>query len=144
MFAIASVWLAIVDVREHRLPNRLLAWSTGSVALLLAVSAGLSGMWPRFGWAILSSCIYGVVMLCLWRIGNGALGAGDVKLAPLIGIVAGWFGLWAAVLWVPLAIALVGVVAGLAARRMGRRDFAFGPSMLLGCCLGLGAAIALG
>lgn len=144
VFAAASVALTAVDLREHRLPNRWLAWSFGLVATLLLLAAATTGEWPRFGRSILAAAGYAAAMLLMWRASRGGLGAGDVKLAPMIGLVAGWASPGAAMLWVPIAIAVIGLVAALVSARRNRAEFAFGPSMLLGCWAGLGLGALLG
>lgn len=144
LFAAASARLIVVDLREHRLPNRLLAWSSGLVGGLLVLAASLGGEWGRLGSAILAAAVYGVAMLGLRLLGRGALGAGDVKLAPLVGAVSAWVDPWAAMLWTPLLIAVIGTVAGAVARRRRRVELAFGPVMLAGCWLGLGLGVMPG
>ena len=138
VFAMASVLLVRVDLREHRLPNRVLAWSTGVVLVLLVLASWLSGEWGRLGGAVLASVSYGVVVLVLWSLGRGALGAGDLKLSPLLGLVAGWLGFDVAGIWVPVAIVVLGAAAALLARRRGVGEFAFGPTLLAGTWVGIG------
>lgn len=137
VFAGASIALARVDLREHRLPNRLLALSMGAVMLLLAGSSLFADTWMRFATACIAAVIYALGFLLLWLPSRGALGAGDVKLAPLIGMIAGWASSLAALLWVPLGVALVGLCIAMVAKSKRQATHAFGPSMLAGTWLGL-------
>jgi leader peptidase (prepilin peptidase)/N-methyltransferase len=136
-FAVATVHLVSVDLREQRLPNRPVAWTSGAVFALLLLAAGLGDEWSRIGPAAGAAVGYGVVFLLLWLVAPHALGAGDVKLAPVIGLTAGWAGVWVAALWVPLLLAVLAGGAAIAARARGRTRLAFGPVMLAACWLAL-------
>lgn len=144
VFGVVSLWLVLVDLREHRLPNTIVGW--GSLAIAgLSVGAALFA-WNEQGLAILrrsiiAACCYGAVLLLFWLLAPGSIGAGDVKLAPLVGLMAGWAGTAVAVLWVPLAIAgLAGIAAVLSLARK-RKQFAFGPVLIAACWLGIGLGL---
>lgn len=137
--AVASVVLAVIDARTHRLPN---AWVLPGYPVLsgLFVIACLSGA----PWSSLWRSVVGGVVLfafyLLLRAAGGGMGGGDVKLAGVLGIALGWAG------WSALAVgAFAGFVFGglygtilLATRRAGRRTaVAFGPWMLLGAWTGI-------
>lgn len=144
VFAVFSGWLTVIDLREHRLPNPLLAWGTASVVALLCGAAWSAT--DGAGWAILRRSLiaagcYGLVFLLLWFITPAALGAGDVKLSPLIGLVAGWVSIEVAVLWVPLAIAMGAGLAGAVTHARKRKRFAFGPVLIAACWLGVGLGL---
>ena len=139
VFAATSIWLVVVDLREHRLPNRIVAWSTGGILALFIASSAINAAseaaqpWNKLLVSVLSGVGYGLVFFLLWFFAPRALGAGDVKLAPLIGLMAGWSGLWVAALWVPLFIGVIGGIAGLVGRTKRQEFFAFGP-VLIGAC----------
>lgn len=144
VFAAVSVRLVVVDLREHRLPNRTVAGGTLSVAALLlaaALAANASpesgGLWRSLGSAAIAGLAYGLGFFVLWWVSPTAVGAGDVKLAPLVGLVAGWSGPWVAALWVPLGIGVIGCIAGLISRARQRGSFAFGPVMIAACWVGV-------
>ena len=144
--AVASVVLAVIDARTHRLPNR---WVLPGypVLLVLFVMACLAGApWLSFLRALVGGAALFAFYLLL-RAAGGGMGGGDVKLAGVLGLALGWAG------WAELAVgAFAGFVFGgvygamlLAARRAHRRTaVAFGPWMLLGAWTGIvaGAAIA--
>lgn len=143
VFAATSIWLVVVDLREHRLPNRIVAWGTGGVLVLFVASSAIAAVsgatqpWNELLVSVLSGVGYGLVFLLLWFFAPQALGAGDVKLAPLIGLIAGWSGLWVAVCWVPLFIGVTGGIVGLVSRARQREFFAFGPVLIGACWLGV-------
>jgi leader peptidase (prepilin peptidase)/N-methyltransferase len=127
--------LAIVDLRERRLPNRALAVAAAGTALLLTVAAAVDSRWDALGRAALAGLVAGAGLLVLALISPSGLGMGDVKLAGLLGLQLGWLGwpeLLLGLLLGFLAQALVGV-ALLAVRRVGLRDqLPFGPALLGG------------
>lgn len=144
VFVATSVPLVIVDLREHRLPNRLVFWGTGLVLALLVLSSAFGAAepfddrpWGKLHTAVIACALYGLFFFLLWFFAPQAVGAGDVKLAPLIGLVAGWSGLWVAALWVPLLIGVLGGIAGLVTRAKRRDVFAFGPVLIGACWLGV-------
>ncbi|MFI8632296.1 prepilin peptidase [Microbacterium sp. NPDC077663] len=136
---VASVALALIDVRTHRLPN---AWVLPGYPILggLLLVACLAGApWS----SLLRAVIGGLVLFAFYlvlRAAGGGMGGGDVKLAGVLGMALGWTG------WPALAVgAFAGFVFGgvygailLAARRAHRRTaVAFGPWMLLGAWTGI-------
>lgn len=143
IFAVTSVWLVVIDLKEHRLPNRIVAWASCVILVLLITSSGnaaaaqISEPWAGLIRAIIAGAAYVFVFFLLWFFAPNSLGAGDVKLAPLIGLMAGWSGVWVAALWVPLMIGVIGSVAGVVHRLRGRNHFAFGPVLLGACWLGI-------
>ena len=144
--AAVGVLLALIDLRHHLLPNRVVVPSIGIGAVLLLVAA----LFDRDADALLRSASGAGALfagfLALALISPSGLGMGDVKLAALVGLYLGWIG-WGAV--------LVGAVAGfvlqaflavllLAGRRIGLRgELPFGPAMLLGVAVAIGWSDAL-
>lgn len=130
-----GVVMSYVDVREHRLPDRLTIPSFAGAALILAVVAVAAGEWGRYGqaWVAAAASVAFYSVLALAR--PGGLGLGDVKLSAVVGLVLGWLG------W---PVLVVGVVAGfgvgalasvvlIVSGRAGRRSaLPFGPPMLVG------------
>jgi leader peptidase (prepilin peptidase)/N-methyltransferase len=127
--------LAIVDLRERRLPNRALAVATAGTAVLLTLAAATDGAWDALGRSLLAGVAAAAGLLLLALIAPGGLGMGDVKLAGLLGLQLGWLG-WPAVLLGLLLGFLGQALVGLgllAARRVGLRDqLPFGPALLGG------------
>ncbi|WP_235038007.1 A24 family peptidase [Microbacterium sp. 18062] len=139
-FAALSLVLTVIDVRTHRLPNRIVLPAYPAALVLLGVAAATSGEWAAFGRSLVAGVLSFGFYLLLRLAQPRGMGGGDVKLAGLVGVLLGFAG-WDAV--------VVGVFAGflaggiysvglIAARRADRRTaIPFGPWMLLGAWLGL-------
>lgn len=82
---------AIVDLHEHRIPNRLLAWSASAVVaatVWLAAADGFSGRGRHRLAAVAAGALAAGVPMMVVRLQRG-LGMGDVKLAVVLGGAAG-------------------------------------------------------
>ncbi|MGI4858582.1 MAG: A24 family peptidase [Janthinobacterium lividum] len=75
----ALLWLAVVDVRERRLPTRMVL----AIGALFAVDACLVRM-PAHGWLIHGALALGVFAVCALLFAARMLGGGDAKLAAVI------------------------------------------------------------
>ena len=143
---VVSVVLAVIDLRHHRLPNRIVlpSYGVGAALLLGAVLFGAPVV------ALVRALVGMVVLFCFYLLlrllSRRGLGGGDVKLAGVLGLYLGWIG-WEALAIGALAGFVVGGVAGvllLIARRADRRTrIAFGPAMLVGAWLVIGASVAV-
>lgn len=124
---------ALVDVREHKLPNRLVG------AALAVVFAGVLSTTTA---APLISALSGMVLagglMLLVRMTRG-VGMGDVKMAAVIGASTGAAALVAA----PLAIAIAALVAVMYGLLAHRRRLPLGPALWAGWAISL-AAVAAG
>ncbi|MBK0419271.1 prepilin peptidase [Leucobacter sp. CSA1] len=142
-FVVFSVWLSVVDLVTRRLPNRLVAWGTGSTLGLLAASGlvqlaagvrdpALRDLGLLAGGA---AALFGLLYL-LWRTAPAGIGGGDVKVAPLVGGVLGFFGgAWAVVLGAAVAC-VIAAIWGAASRVRGTgasRGVPFAPCLFAGC-----------
>lgn len=127
--------LTVIDVRSHRLPDRLVGPGAAALLVLLAVASAVTGDGGPLARAALGGMVSALGYLVLGLVRAGGLGLGDVKLGGLLGLWLGWFG-WPAVLAGPLvAFVLGGMFASvlLLTGRAGRASaFAFGPWMLAG------------
>ena len=135
--------LAAVDIREHRLPNRMVA-----VAFLgCVVLTGVLAIASADGRVLLRALGASAVAVLAFAVAHilGGMGMGDVKFAAVTGWVLGTIG-WSAVWWGHLlgfVAAGVVVVVGLVISRMHRRTAVpFGPFMGLGSLVVGVAAIA--
>ncbi|MFB9555540.1 prepilin peptidase [Streptomyces roseoviridis] len=140
--------LACVDVRVHRLPDRLTLPLAAALPLLLAVVVTLpyaAGSWTH---SLLGALVLGGGYLLLFLLHPNGMGFGDVKLAVPIGAALGWYG-WGVLFAGAFAGFLLGALYGLGlvvTRRAARgAAIPFGPFMLAGALLGLllGAFTAL-
>lgn len=140
--AAAGVLLAAVDLRHRLLPNRVVGPALVAGALLLTGAAAIDDRWDDLARAALGAVVLFVLFLVLALISPSALGMGDVKLAGLLGLHLGWLG-WDAVLLGAAAGFVVQAVVSLvllAARRIDLRgELPFGPAMLAGAALAIGA-----
>lgn len=133
--AVVTLPLAIIDIREHRLPNRLVV--PGLAVTLLAVLGELVVQGNSVPVLCATVAFGGFFVLSLW----GGLGMGDVKLAPVLGGASGFLGGEVALAALVLAFVLGGmaalamiIVRRIRRIRRGQRspNIPFGPFMLVG------------
>jgi leader peptidase (prepilin peptidase) / N-methyltransferase len=149
--AVAALYLAAVtpelvriDLREHRLPNRIVLPGIAMGLVAAALSWAVNGVAPVIP---LVAAVASSGLLFLLSLGGG-IGMGDVKLAAVIGLGSPAI---AIALTAPLAAFLLGGVAAsivlvrgvLASRgREARREqIAFGPYLLAGYVVALLLAV---
>ncbi|NYE20681.1 prepilin peptidase [Microbacterium immunditiarum] len=146
-FAAISVVLTLIDIRTHRLPNRIVLPSYVVAGVLLATAAVLSGDLVALLRAVIGMAALYVFYFTLRLVRPSGMGGGDVKLAGLIGLYLGWIG------WGALAVGafaafllggLFGVVIMLAGRAGRKTAIPFGPWMIAGAWIGVFAGEALG
>ena len=142
--AAAGVALAVIDVREHRLPDRLTLPSyPAAVALLGGGGLLLPDGGSHLVHALAGLAAAGAFFLLLAFIRPGDIGWGDVKLSGLLGFYLGWFGAGALLAGMAGAFVLAAVtgLALIAAGRATRKShLPFGPFMIASAL----AAVALG
>lgn len=133
--ALVTVPLMIIDLRSHRLPNKLVL--PGYAVLLVAIF----GIWwqaGEFPWLALAATAGYFVFLYLlaWL---GGMGMGDVKLAGVLGGASGLISLQAVMLSPVLAFLLAGLVSLVvwALTRTSKTRIPFGPFLLAGFWLAL-------
>jgi leader peptidase (prepilin peptidase) / N-methyltransferase len=129
--------IALIDIRHHIIPNRLMYPALIAFPVLL-VAAWLSGAHLNLAGAAIGFAAYGGGLLLVALVSRG-MGMGDVKLAGLIGLVLGSLGLRYVGVAAGAAIALGGV-GGLMALLLGRsrRDaIPFGPYMAAGALVAI-------
>lgn len=123
--------LGLIDARTTYLPLRLHYLTFALVAAGIAISAAWRAEPWALAWAggigIAATAVYALV----WRVSGGQLGFGDVRLAGMLGAATAAVTPSLAV-WTFLLGSLVGAVWAIASRLRGIKEFAYGPSMLLG------------
>ena len=131
-----SLWLAVIDWREHLLPDRLTRPLTIFVAvwvIVLGLVAGdvMQGV-QALGWGVATF----VVFLALSFAG---LGGGDVKFSAPLGATLGWFGsdsISTALLGLAVSAGVAAIVVMLQGK--GRKHkVAYGPYMAFGLVCGI-------
>jgi leader peptidase (prepilin peptidase) / N-methyltransferase len=148
LFAVAPR-LAVIDLRERRLPNRLVLPGMPVALLGQLVAVAIN---PATAQQLLNALMAGLVAFGLTLIANirFGLGMGDVKLFVLIALTLGWFSPWlVAAVWVfasMTGVLQVGVSALRARTLRLRGTIALGPHLLAGfvlaACLAAWMAIA--
>ncbi len=132
-----STWLAIIDFREHRLPNRIVGPLAAAVTVGVVVAGAVDGDLGRTGRAI----GLGLAVVAVLLVANlvGGLGMGDVKYGFPVGVAVGWFG-WDALSVTVLATTISGAIVAIAMLVRGRgrnQHLSYGPYMAIGLVAGL-------
>jgi leader peptidase (prepilin peptidase)/N-methyltransferase len=139
-FALVAVPMSLIDLREHRLPDRytLSVWALTAVAVIISLAD--PNRVVRAESAVAASAL---VVLLLWILAEWPgrpLGFGDVKLGGVMGMQLGSYGIDAALMALAYSVILGGVWAAwmVNTKRMGARDhLAFGPFMVAGTLIQL-------
>jgi leader peptidase (prepilin peptidase)/N-methyltransferase len=139
IYLLAVAWpLTRIDLRERRLPNRLVV-PAFPIILLGQLSAAFSGgHWLSLGIALACGLCALVIGLLVNRFAN--LGMGDVKLIAAITLALAWFNPLSPfiALLLGFAVATVVVVAMLIRRKIKMGStVALGPYLLVGFVLAL-------
>ncbi|MCH8571665.1 A24 family peptidase [Nesterenkonia sp. AY15] len=140
VFAVCAIALSFSDLREHRLPNRIIYPWAGLVMGLLLPTALLLGDPLAALRALAAALTWGGLFLLVRLIAPPALGMGDVKLAVVLGLYTGFLG-WDTVLTaVVVSFLLGGLVSAallLSGRGTAKTAVPFGPFLLLGTTIAL-------
>ncbi|MHC5559913.1 prepilin peptidase [Kocuria sp. U4B] len=135
VLAVAGAWLWAVDVREHRLPGRVVRPLYPVCGALLGAGALLGGQPVRVLWMLWGLVLVGGTYVLLRVLHPAGLGMGDVRLSGLLGLCLGFVSVGHAVLGALAGFVVGGLAAAvlLALRRAGPDSrVAFGPAMLAG------------
>lgn len=138
LFAVGCV-LIVIDVRSHRLPDRIVLPTLVTLLALVLLDAllGETASAARAGAGML---ILGGFYALLRLISHEGMGGGDVKLAAVIGLVLGWHG-WQALAVGAAAAFVLGSLYAMVLVSLRRADrstrIAFGPWMIVGAMLGI-------
>jgi leader peptidase (prepilin peptidase)/N-methyltransferase len=136
----AGTAIAIVDLREKRIPNHMLLIAAPVVAVLLLAGVLMRGEPERLLAVLAGAAAMFALYFVLALIAPAAMGMGDVKLAALLGAALGAAGLTAWLVGLLAAYLIGGVVAviTLVTGRVGwRGSIPFGPWMVAGALIGL-------
>lgn len=146
LLAPVLVALSVIDLRERRLPDRIVLPATAAGFALLVLGAIGDGEPEHIVGALAGAATFAGLLLVLHLASPGGMGFGDVKLGVLLGLYLGAMGL-GLVVWGMLLGSLLGVVAALpvAVRTRDRRaGIPFGPALAAGNVLALLLAGPLG
>lgn len=139
LLLVTGVALGVVDAREHRLPDRLVAAAGLGVLIALAVAAAGGRGWSNWWMAAAAAAGAFVVMYAL-AMATG-IGYGDVKLAAVIAGCAGFGSPTAAATTLIVGFVMAGL-AGLIQLARGvslQQSIALGPWLLIGSAASLPA-----
>jgi len=133
-----GVALAVIDWRTKLLPTRLVAPTYALTVVTILVAWLADGrdladlQRAALGWAL-----YGGMFFALWFVYPRGLGYGDVRLSGVLGLALGWVGWSELLLGIWDGLLLGGVLGSLLALVTRRRDYPFGPFMLVGALSGV-------
>lgn len=141
LLAVVGILLAVVDLREKRLPDVVVLPAAAGLALVLAVCSALRGSpLPVLAAVAGGAALFAVYLLQLWLVPRGMLGGGDVKLALILGAATGYLGLraWLIGLVAAYFVNLVPLLVLLLLRRATlKTSVPFGPAMIAGAFLAI-------
>ena len=125
--------LSVIDIREHRLPNKFVLPAFPIIALGFVLASFSENSWQQTLFALASSLVAFGIGLLINR--YGSLGMGDVKLIAATTLALAWFNLFAPVLALFIGLLLAGAVV-ITLLIIGRtklsQAIALGPYLLLG------------
>lgn len=140
LYSQAGTALAVIDLREHRLPNRLIYPLAAAEVVALTAAAAASDGWVRLIRACLAAVVVGTCWLLAALAAPGGLGLGDVKLAAIAAAPLAWSA-WIVVLDAQLVIFLLGLLTAAAlaiarpSTRTRRMAIPLGPALVLGALI---------
>lgn len=137
-----AVRLAVIDIRSHLLPNRIVLPSYwAAVPLTVAAAMATGGFDLGAALRVLGGgAALWLVYFVLRVVYPAGMGFGDVKLAGVLGLYLGFLS-WSHLFWGTAAAFLLGGVFGLGVivsrRGTAKSAIPFGPFMLAGTALAL-------
>ena len=146
-FLLLGLKSIVIDVQEHRLPNKLTARLAIYIVVFEVLTSVVLNEWshwlPMFQTV---TWIFAIFLVIYWPSKN-SLGFGDVKFAVPCALIIGWYtpSHWVDFFWISFGCAAV--VAGLLwlTRRASRSSaIAFGPFMYVGVLIVASKAVLSG
>lgn len=112
VLALVLVPMALIDLRLHKIPTRLVYPATAVVALLLGVAAVAQGDPMRLVRALAGGVAASAFIWLLVIVYPAGMGDGDARLCLLLGLGLAWFG-WGHLLYGLMAGFVLGSVVGI-------------------------------
>lgn len=138
VLAFAAVPLVVYDLRQHRLPDRIVAPAALAVLVALVGAAAAQSQWADLVRGLAASLVSGTGYLVLALLRPTGLGLGDVKLGTVLGLWLGWLG-WAHLVTGVMAAVILGglwaVVLVVTGRARAGDAMPFGPWLLAGAAV---------
>jgi leader peptidase (prepilin peptidase) / N-methyltransferase len=128
--------ISVIDVRHHKIPNRLV-YPAVLVSAAFVVLGDLAGGHFKAPAAGIGFLAYGLALLIVALIAPRGMGMGDVKLAGLIGLVLGAIklGLVGVAAGVGILLGGVGAIAAIVLGANRKTRIPFGPFMAAGAAV---------
>jgi leader peptidase (prepilin peptidase)/N-methyltransferase len=124
--AAVLVYVSITDIRERRIPNRVMLPAL-AVALLAALAR--PDRWPLLLGGLIAG---GLLLLPTFLYGLEKAGGGDVKLGLFVGLILGWPAIIPALMLAFIGAALF-ALGGVLLHKISRHSvIAFGPFLAFG------------
>ncbi len=135
----ALFYLALIDLREYKVPNRALLVLVGVRAVLLFAEWLL---YPEYGTVFLASVLSGAavgmgILLLGYFVSRRGIGAGDIKLFGVIGLYTGPMGTIFILFLALLAASVCSAVLLLTKKKKGRDEIPFVPFAAAGAAVAL-------
>ena len=127
-----GLWLSIIDIRSHRLPNQVVAAMTLMSFFVQALIALTQSQFDRLIAALATALVTTLVYLLLYICSRGSMGMGDVKFAFPLGLTIGWYNpeQWLPAIFLTFCLAGLVAMAGIAIKRTSwKSTLALGPYM---------------
>jgi leader peptidase (prepilin peptidase)/N-methyltransferase len=106
--AATAIPLLIVDIKEHRLPNKIVLPMIGIALLTHLVLAVWTGAWASLGVSV--GLGFATLMLGIYLNYKEHIGMGDVKLMTGLTMITAWFSPLIALMFLPLLVVIGAVV----------------------------------
>ena len=127
-----GLWLSIIDIRSHRLPNQVVAAMTLVSISVQALIALTQSQLDRLIAALATALVTTLVYLLLYVCSRGSMGVGDVKFAFPLGLAIGWYNpeQWLPAIFITFCLAGLVAITGIALKRTSwKSTLALGPYM---------------
>ena len=126
--AATAIPLVVIDIKQHRLPNKIVLPMIALTLLTQLTLAVWTGAWASLG----ISVGLGLAVMILGITANyyDWLGMGDVKLMAALTMILSWFTVLGGVLLMPISFALGLIVAAIAVLTTRAKSIPLGPTLL--------------
>ena len=126
--AATAVPLMVVDIKQHRLPNKIVLPMIAITLLSQLTLAIWTGAWASLGISV--GMFFGVLAIGLYLNYKDWIGMGDVKLLAGLTMMLSWFTVLGGALLMPISIALGLAVAAVVVLTSKVRQLPLGPTIL--------------
>ncbi len=129
-----GLWLSIIDIRSHRLPNKVVAAMTLVSISIQALIALTQSQLDRLIAALTTALVTTLVYLLLYICSRGSMGMGDVKFAFPLGLAIGWYNpeQWLPAIFITFCLAGLVALTEIALKRTSSKSaLALGPYMFI-------------